>query len=232
MTESESRKRVVVIGGGPGGYPAAFFAAEAGLDVTLVNDEAELGGTCLIRGCIPSKALLHVAALIEETRHAADWGLRWDSPEVDLERLRGFKNSVVSKMTRGLGTLVKQRKVKLIAGRGTFVDAHTLSVAKLDGTTETVSFDYAVIATGSTPTKVPGLDFESPKMMDSTAALELADVPESLLVVGGGYIGLEMGSVYAALGSKVTVVEMTSNLLPGADRDLVDPLAKALKNRF
>jgi len=229
---SEGAKRLVVIGGGTGGYPAAFYAAEHGFDVTLVNDDPDPGGVCLYRGCIPSKTLLHVATLIYETEHAADWGVRFQKPEIDLDKLRGWKNQVVTKLTRGLAGLARQRRVKYVQGRGTFVDPRTVRVERAVGSSEDLTFDYAVIATGSTPSKVPGLELDSPAMLDSTSALEIESIPETLLVIGGGYIGLELGTVYDALGSKVTVVEMTSNLLPGADRDLVEPLAKTLRTRF
>lgn len=231
-SENAGGKRLVVIGGGTGGYPAAFFAAEHGFDVTLVNDDPDPGGVCLYRGCIPSKALLHVAALIYETERAAEWGIRWERPSIDVDQLRGFKDQVISRLTRGLASLAKQRHVKYLQGRGAFVDPRTVRVERADGGSEDLTFDFAVIATGSSPARVPGLELDSPAMLDSTSALEIADIPETLLVVGGGYIGLELGTVYDALGSQVTVVEMTSNLLAGADRDLVEPLAKSLQSRF
>ncbi len=220
--------QLVVIGGGPGGYAAAFYAADRGLQVTLVDNEANPGGVCLFRGCIPSKALLHVARLIGEAGHAASWGVTYGKPTIDLDRLRGFKDGVVRKLTGGLGQLAKQRKVTYIQGMASFVDAHTLRIDLAKGGAETLSFEHAIIATGSRPATVPGLSLDSPRVMDSTAALDLPDIPGSLLVVGGGYIGLELGSVYAALGTKVTVVEMTPGLLPGADRDLVNVLARRL----
>ena len=223
--------RVVVIGGGPGGYSAAFHAADLGMHVTLIDDAPMPGGVCLYRGCIPSKALLHAAHLIEDSRAAADLGIRFAEPEIDLDRLRGWKQRVVDRLTRGLGAIAKQRQVTYLQGRARFEDAHTLHVRAADEVTA-VEFDYAIIATGSLPAAPAALRLDSPLVLDSTAALELEDVPESLLVVGGGYIGLELGSVYAALGSKVTVVEMTGGLLAGADRDLVDPLERRLKTRF
>lgn len=202
------------------------------MDVTLIDPEANPGGVCLYRGCIPSKALLHVARVLDETQQAADWGLRFEQPAIDLERLRGWKDDVVAKLTRGVGALTKQRRVRYLRGTGTFESAHAIHVRGVDGGEQTVEFDYAVIATGSHPTVVPAFNIGSPRVMDSTAALALEEVPASLLVVGGGYIGLELGSVYSALGSRVTVVEMTSGLLPGADRDLVEVLERRLRSRF
>jgi dihydrolipoamide dehydrogenase len=224
--------QLVVIGAGPGGYAAAFHAADRGLSVALVDVEPNPGGVCLYRGCIPSKALLHVAKLISEARHAPQWGISFGEPRIDLDKLRSFKDAVVSKMVGGLGQLSKQRKIKYIQGRASFVDATTLSIDLVKGGQETVSFGHAIIATGSSPAAVPGLSIGSPRVMDSTTALELVDIPKTLLVVGGGYIGLELGSVYAALGTKVTVVEMTSGLLAGADRDLAAVLARRLEQTF
>jgi dihydrolipoamide dehydrogenase len=184
---------------------------------------------CLYRGCIPSKALLHVAKLIAEAKHASNWGVSFADPKIDLAKLRTFKDGVVQKLTGGLGQLSKQRKITYIQGRASFVDAKTLSIDLVKGGTDTLTFEHAIIATGSRPAAVPSLSLDSPRVMDSTAALDLPDTPKSLLVVGGGYIGLELGSVYAALGTKVTVVEMTGGLLPGADRDLVAVLSKRLE---
>jgi len=218
--------QLVVVGAGPGGYAAAFLAADLGLSVALVDPELNPGGVCVYRGCIPSKALLHVAKLLDESRHAAAWGIDFGDPAIDLDKLRGFKNSVVKKNTSGTGQLVKIRKVHYLQGHAEILDAHHLRVALVAGGEERVQFEHAILATGSTPAIPPALKVDDPRVMDSTAALELPDIPKSLLVVGGGYIGLELGSVYAALGSAVTVVEMTAGLLPGADRDLVDVLAK------
>jgi dihydrolipoamide dehydrogenase len=223
---------IAVIGGGPGGYAAAFLAADLGMSVTLIDPEANPGGVCLYRGCIPSKALLHVAKLMEESKQAKDWGIDFGAPKIDLDRLRGFKENVVKKLTGGLGILSKQRKVHYIQGRAAFENSATLRLSKTDGSEEPQTFDRIVIATGSRPAVVPTLKLETPRMMDSTAALSLEDIPGRLLVVGGGYIGLELGSVYAALGTRVTVVEMLAGLLPGADRDLVLPLHKRLEKRF
>lgn len=223
---------LVVIGGGPGGYPAAFHAADHGMDVTLVNEESAPGGVCLHRGCIPSKALLHVAKLLHEAKEAEQWGVTFAAPRINLDKLRDFKNSVIGGLTGGIGQLCKARGVKLIQARGEFIDSNTLRLKKPDGSTDELKFQHAIVATGSTPAMPPFFDLGDDRVMDSTGALELADVPKKLLVVGGGYIGLEMGSVYAALGSEVTVVEMLSGLLPGADRDLVRPLAKRLEGIF
>jgi len=218
--------QLVVVGAGPGGYAAAFLAADLGLSVALVDPEVNPGGVCVYRGCIPSKALLHVAKLLDESRHAAAWGIDFGEPAIDLDKLRAFKNNVVKKNTSGTGQLVKIRKVHYLQGRAEIVDAHNLRVTLVAGGEEQVQFEHAILATGSTPAIPPMLKVDDPRVMDSTAALDLPDIPKSLLVVGGGYIGLELGSVYAALGSAVTVVEMTAGLLPGADRDLVDVLAK------
>jgi len=218
--------QLAVVGAGPGGYAAAFLAADLGLSVALVDPEVNPGGVCVYRGCIPSKALLHVAKLLDESRHAAAWGIDFGEPAIDLDKLRAFKNNVVKKNTSGTGQLVKIRKVHYLQGRAEIVDAHNLRVTLAAGGEEHVQFEHAILATGSTPAIPPMLKVDDPRVMDSTAALDLPDIPKSLLVVGGGYIGLELGSVYAALGSAVTVVEMTAGLLPGADRDLVDVLAK------
>jgi dihydrolipoamide dehydrogenase len=221
--------QLVVIGAGPGGYAAAFYAADRGMQVTLVDPSVNPGGVCLYRGCIPSKALLHVAGVVNEARHAEQWGVAFGAPTIDLDRLRGFKTKVVNQLTGGLGQLSKQRKVTYIQGTAAFRDARTLEITReKGGEPETLAFEHAIVATGSRPATVPGLSLDSPRLMDSTSALDLPDIPASLLVVGGGYIGLELGSVYAALGTKVTVVEMTPGLLPGADRDLVNVLAKRI----
>ena len=224
-----STSHVVVVGGGPGGYAAAFYAADLGMQVTLVDPAENPGGVCLYRGCIPSKALLHVAKLLDEAKHAEAWGVVFGAPTIDLNRLRGFKEKVVNQLTGGLGQLSRQRKISYVRGTAAFRDAQSLEVTGEGGRTTPISFDYAIVATGSRPATVPGLSIQSPRLMDSTGALELPDIPQSLLVVGGGYIGLELGSVYAALGTRVTVVEMTGGLLPGADRDLVNVLAKRIE---
>src|SRR5436190_10795298 len=217
---------IAVIGAGPGGYAAAFLAADLGLTVTLIDPEPNPGGVCVYRGCIPSKALLHVAQVLDESRHAKAWGIEFGEPKIDLAKLRGFKDAVVQRLTNGTGQLVKFRKVRYLQGRAELTDARSLQVKLVAGGEEQVRFDHAIIATGSLPAIPPMLKVDDPRVMDSTAALDLPEIPKSLLVVGGGYIGLELGTVYATLGSAVTVVEMTEGLLPGADRDLVDVLAK------
>ena len=223
---------VAVIGAGPGGYAAAFYAADLGLKVTLIDNEKNPGGVCLYRGCIPSKALLHVAKVLDEAKHAKDWGIEFAAPKIDINKVRDYKNRVVEKLTSGTGQVAKLRKVTYIQGWATIVDAKTISVKKADGGEETVSVDYMILATGSTPTKIPSLSIDSPRVLDSTTALDLPEIPKTMLVVGGGYIGLELGSVYAALGTKVSVVEMTPGLLPGADRDLVKILAQRVEKIY
>ena len=224
---------VVVLGGGPGGYAAAFLAADEGLDVTIVEAEPRLGGTCLLRGCIPSKALLHVAKVISEVDELrAEWGVTYPGqPEIDVDKVRARKDKVISNLTSGLGQLAKRRNVTVIQARGTFENSTTLL---LEGDHASIpeggklTFDHCILATGSVPAMPGAFNIGSDRVMDSTGALALTDIPETLLVVGGGYIGLEMGTVYAQLGSKVTVVELAEGLLPGADRDLVRPLAKQI----
>jgi dihydrolipoamide dehydrogenase len=223
-----TQTQLVVVGGGPGGYAAAFYAADLGLSTTLIDTEPNPGGVCVYRGCIPSKALLHVAKLIDESRHAKAWGVEFAEPKIDLDKLRDFKNNVVKRLTSGTGQLGKARKVNFIQGYAELLDARSLKVKKADGTEETIAFEHAILALGSTPAVPPMLKVDDPRVMDSTGALDLPDIPKSLLVVGGGYIGLELGSVYATLGSAVTVVEMMPGLLPGADRDLVDVLARRI----
>ena len=224
-----AKTKVAVIGAGPGGYAAAFMAADLGLEVTLIDKSPQAGGVCLQRGCIPSKALLHVAKLITETKEAENWGIKFSEPELDIDKLRDWKNQVIAHMTGGLGQLIKQRKINFINGTAVFVNSNKLKIEKNEGGTEELEFEKAILATGSVPAKIPAFDIGSDRVMDSTGALELKDIPGKLLVVGGGYIGLELGSVYAALGSEVTVVEMTDGLLPGADRDLVAVLSKRIK---
>ena len=227
---SESTQ-VAVLGAGPGGYAAAFYAADLGMQVALIDEEKNPGGVCLYRGCIPSKALLHVAKVMDEAKHAANWGVSFGEPSIDIDKLRSYKQGVVDKLTAGVGSIAKLRKVKFLQGRATLSGATSLKVAGAGGDTD-LRFEHLILATGSHPARVPSLALESGRMMDSTSGLDLPDVPGSLLVVGGGYIGLELGSVYATLGSKVSVVEMTPGLLPGADRDLVGVLEKRLKKLF
>jgi dihydrolipoamide dehydrogenase len=219
--------RLAVIGAGPGGYAAAFHAADLGMQVTLIDAEPNPGGVCTFKGCIPSKALLHAAKVLDEARHADVFGVTFGKPSIDVGKLRAWKDAVVKKQTGGLGLLAKARKVEFVQGRASIVDGKTLNVDTGKGERK-FEVDYIIIATGSRPSTVPGVSIDSPKVLDSTSALDLPDVPERLLVVGGGYIGLELGTVYAALGSKVTVVEMTDGLLPGADRDLAAVVAKRM----
>jgi len=226
----------VVLGGGPGGYAAAFLAADEGLEVTLVEAEPRLGGTCLLRGCIPSKALLHVARVIGEVDELrAEWGVEFSPPKIDFEKIRARKENVISTLSGGLGQLAKRRKVQVITARGVFQNSTTL---QLTGDHESIpedrllTFDHCILATGSFPTMPPNFAIKSPRVLDSTSALEIPDIPESLLVIGGGYIGLELGTVYSQLGSKVSVVELLDGLLPGADRDLVKPLHRKLLKDF
>ena len=223
-----SKDHLVVLGAGPGGYTAAFYAADLGYKVTLVDANDKPGGVCLHRGCIPSKALLHVAGLLRESRQAKEWGVCFDDPTIDLELLRGWKEGIVGKMSGGLVTLCKQRGVSFINQRGAFENSNTLKLAGGNS----INFDRCVLATGSQPAIPDNFRNAGSLVMDSTTALNLPEIPERLLIVGGGYIGLEMGSVYSALGSRVTVVEMTDGLLPGVDRDLVRPLQALLKNEF
>ncbi len=235
MSNSAHKTEVVVIGAGPGGYAAAFQAAELGKQVVLVNQEERPGGVCLLRGCIPSKALLHIAKLLNETRHSDAWGITFAKPEIDVAKLREWKDGVLKKLTGGIAQLAQMRKVKYIHARAEFIDAHTLKLTPgVEGqeVPERLEFEQCILASGSRPVAPGSLRVNDPRVMDSTGALELADIPGKLLVIGGGYIGLEMGSVYAALGSKVTVVELTDGLLPGADRDLVRPLQQALEKQF
>jgi dihydrolipoamide dehydrogenase len=225
---------LVVVGGGPGGYAAAFLAADLGMEVMIVDRDERLGGTCLLRGCIPSKALLHVGRVVAESREMADWGVTFARPTIDLDALRQRKEKLISTLTGGLSTLARRRNVTLVHGSARFVSSTALEVApvRAGDASRTITFDHCILASGSRPARIPAFDIGSPRVMDSTAALELPDLPESLLVVGGGYIGLEMGTVYAELGSKVSVVELTDGLLPGADRDLVKPLQQRLGSLF
>lgn len=223
---------IAVIGAGPGGYAAAFTAADLGMNVTLIDPEKNPGGVCLFRGCIPSKALLHVAKLITETKEASHWGIEFGEPKIDIDKLRAFKNKVVAKLTGGLGVLTKQRKINFVQGRASFLTSSKLKIDKNDGTVEEKEFDKIIVATGSVISSLPVLQINSKRLLNSTSALDLPAIPKSLLVVGGGYIGLELGSVYNALGTKVSVVEMMDGLLPGADRDLVSFLSKRLQSSF
>jgi dihydrolipoamide dehydrogenase len=231
MAES-SGLHIAVVGAGPGGYAAAFLAADLGLKVTFIDPEAHPGGVCVHRGCIPSKALLHVASLLAEAEQAGSWGIGFQRPTIDLSRLRSWKKTVVNRLTGGLDQLSKLRAVHYIQGRAAFRASNTLTVTSIEGREETLQFDRIVLATGSRPAVVRGLAVNSPRVMDSTTALELPDIPQRLLVVGGGYIGLELGSVYAALGSRVTCIEALPGLLAGADHDVVQPLKRRLDKLF
>ena len=219
---------LVVLGSGPGGYSAAFRAADLGLQVALVEREKTLGGVCLNVGCIPSKALLHAAEIIVEAKEMEQHGVSFGAPKVDLDKLRDWKTQVVGQLTAGLAALAKQRKVEVIAGTGEFSSPNTIEVMG-SGQTHTVEFKQAIIAAGSEPVRIAGVPYDDPRVIDSTGALELRDVPKHMLVIGGGIIGLEMATVYSALGSQVTVVEVLEGLMAGVDRDLVRPLEKRLK---
>ncbi len=223
---------LVVLGAGPGGYTAAFRAADLGLRVALVERYPSLGGVCLNVGCIPSKALLHSAKVIDEAAAMAEHGVAFGEPAIDLVKLARFKRGVVDRLTGGLARLAKQRKVEVIQGTGTLISDHTVSVQRAAGGEREISFAQAILATGSRPVQIPGIPYDDPRVMDSTAALELAEIPRRLLVIGGGIIGLEMATIYSALGATVTVVELTAGLIPGCDRDLVRPLERRLADHY
>ena len=229
---STHETEVVVLGSGPGGYTAAFRAADLGKKVILIERYDTLGGVCLNVGCIPSKALLHTAKVITEAEETAAHGVSFGEPNIDLEKIRHWKaHDVVGKLTQGLSAMAKQRQVTVIQGVGEFTTSHQIKVTKADGQTETIGFEHCIIAAGSQSTKFPGVK-DDPRIMDSTGALELKDIPKRFLIVGGGIIGLEMGTVYDALGSKVSVVELSDGLIQGCDRDLVRPLQKRMEQRF
>jgi len=230
MTVNETE--LLVLGAGPGGYSAAFRAADLGLATTLVERWPALGGVCLNVGCIPSKALLHAAKVISETREMAAHGIAFGEPAIDLDRLRAWKDAVVARLTGGLAGLAKQRKVTVVTGTGRFLSPHDLEVTAEDGSRTTVAFRQAVIAAGSEAVTLPFLPQGDPRVIDSTGALELSSVPDRLLVIGGGIIGLEMGTVFSAFGARVTVVELLDQLIPGADADLVKPLLSRMKGAF
>ena len=222
---------MVVIGAGPGGYTAAFRSADLGLDTVLIERYAALGGVCLNVGCIPSKALLHAADVIEQASHASDYGVDFGKPKISIDKLRGYKENVVGQLTKGLAGMAKQRKVRVVQGVAKFVSANELEITAADGKVQLLRFVHCIIAAGSQPVKLPAFPWGDPRIMDSTDALNLAEVPKKLLVVGGGIIGLEMATVYRALGAEVTVVEFMPQLMPGADADLVKPLADRLKKQ-
>jgi dihydrolipoamide dehydrogenase len=231
MGELVDEVDVAVVGGGPGGYSAAFRCAELGLETVVIDADGRLGGACLFEGCIPSKALLHVAAVVSEAERAREWGVDFGEPRISLDPLRKWKQErVVGKLARGLASVAKGKGVTVIGGRAVFEDSTTL---RIEGESlQKVRFKHAIVATGSAPAPLPGIELRSDRVMDSTAALELPEIPERLLVIGGGYIGLELGTVYATLGSRVTLVEMTEGLLPGVDRDLVQPLQRRVEKLF
>ena len=231
---ADSHYDVAVIGAGPGGYAAAFQAADLGLRTALIDQESQLGGVCLLRGCIPSKALLHAARLITESEEAQSWGIQFDKPRLDLDALRRRKEAIIGKLTKGVQTLAGSRKIDVIHARAVFKNATTLSLSDGSGSTvqRELSFAHSILATGSRPAVPASLKVDDPRVMDSTGALELPDIPGRLLVVGGGYIGLELGTVYQALGAEVTVVEALPRLLNGADPDLVRPLQLRMQRRF
>ena len=227
-----TKTQLLVIGAGPGGYAAAFYAADKGLNVTLIDKSPNPGGTCLYRGCIPSKAYLHVTKILSEAKEAEKFGVTFEEPKIDIEKIRAFKDSVVTKLTKGLGQLTKARKINYIQGEASFVDKNTVKVVKEDGSEENIGFDNAIIATGSRPMVVSPFDQKTKGVIYSCKAIALPDVPKKMLVVGAGYIGLELGSVYQALGSEVTVVEMMDSVIPGADRDLAQVLQRQIKKKF
>lgn len=233
MSQDNQKTQLAVLGGGPGGYVAAFYAADMGMEVTLIDPDENPGGVCLHRGCIPSKALLHIAKLVNEAAEAKEWGVEFSAPKINLDKLRSWKESVVNKLTSGIGQLSKQRKVNHIRGMGKIVNNTTLELFDINNKgIGNLEFEHLIIATGSRPAIVPQLKIDSPNQWDSTSALELRSIPKTLLVIGGGYIGLELGSVYAALGTKVTVVEMLPSILMGADKDLSNILSKAIHKKF
>ena len=223
---------VVVLGSGPGGYTAAFRAADLGKKVVLIERYSSIGGVCLNVGCIPSKALLHTAQVINEAEEFEHIGVKFNKPKVDLDKLRGYKDSVIGKLTGGLKQLAKQRKVTIVQGYGKFTSPHTIEVEVDDGSKKTIGFENCIIAAGSRVTKLPFIPWDDPRVMDSTDALEIQEVPKRLLVVGGGIIGLEMATVYDALGANVTVVELSPGLIPGVDRDIVRPLERRIKKKY
>ena len=230
--EADIQAEVVVLGSGPGGYTAAFRAADLGKQVVLIEKDDVLGGVCLNVGCIPSKALLHVAEVVNESREFSHLGVSFTEPSIDIDALRKHKNSIVGKLTGGLQQLAKQRKVQVVNGYGRFTSTNSMSVESADGKIQTIAFKHCIVAAGSSVTRLPFVPWEDERIWDSTDALELQRIPERLLVVGGGIIGLEMATVYHALGAKVTVVELSAGLIPGADRDLIRPLERLLKKRY
>ena len=226
------KRKIVVIGSGPGGYTAAFRAADLGLDVTLIDKDKNLGGVCLNRGCIPSKAYLHLANVINEADESKNFGVIFKKPKIDIKKIFEWKNSIVNNLNSGIKTLASQRKIKVINGLASFLSANKLSVKDNQDKIININFDYCIVATGSSPSKLNFTANESPNVINSTQALSLNEIPKKMLVIGGGYIGLELGSAFQSFGSKITVAEFSSRLLPMADKDLVDPLFKSLNNKF
>ncbi|MFI3256632.1 MAG: NAD(P)/FAD-dependent oxidoreductase, partial [Psittacicella sp.] len=229
---SEIKTEVVVLGSGPAGYSAAFRAADLGLKVTLVEKYASLGGVCLNVGCIPSKALLHITTILNEARELSENGITFGEPTFDLDKIRGFKERTVAQLTKGVAGMAKGRKVETVQGVAEFVDANTMKVVAADGSETVIKFDNAIIAAGSRPVKLPFIPHEDPRIWDSTDALELKEVPKDLLVMGGGIIGLEMGTVYQALGANIDVVEMADQVIPAADKDLIKIYTKEISKKF
>jgi len=228
---SEIKTQLVVLGAGPGGYSAAFRAADLGIETVIVDARDTLGGVCLNVGCIPSKALLHVAKVIDDAKEMAAHGVSFGEPKIDLDKVRGWKDSVVGQLTKGLSGMAKMRKVQFVQGYGKFTGANTLEVEGKDGTT-VISFDNAIIAAGSEPVSLPFIPQDDPRVIDSTGALEMADIPGKMLILGGGIIGLEMGTVYRALGSQIDVVEFLDQLIPAADKDIIKIYQKYVKDKF
>ncbi|MBI3222064.1 MAG: dihydrolipoyl dehydrogenase [Nitrosomonadales bacterium] len=231
VTKGDIHAEVVVLGAGPGGYTAAFRAADLGKQVVLIEKHASLGGVCLNVGCIPSKALLHVAKVISEAEEVAHHGVTFAKPKIDIDQIRSWKESVIGKLTGGLSALAKQRKVQVVRGTAKFTSPNSIAVQTAEGE-KIVSFDTAIIAAGSSVARIPGFPYDDPRIIDSTGALQLQDVPKRMLIIGGGIIGLEMATVYDALGSKISVVELADGLIPGADRDMVRPLHKRIEKRY
>lgn len=229
---NELKTEIVVLGGGPGGYTAAFRAADLGKQVILIERYPVLGGVCLNVGCIPSKALLHMALVIHEAEEFEQNGISFSKPKIDLDKVRSWKESVTKTLNDGLAGLVKQRKITRVEGFGQFTSVSTIQVESEDGSTTTIQFDQAIIAVGSHPTKIPSFPYDDPRLMDSTDALELKQIPKKLLIVGGGIIGLEMATVYHALGSEINVVELMDQIIPGCDKDLITPLFRRIKKQY
>ena len=226
------KHELVIIGAGPGGYRAAFMAADLGLSVTLIDPEINPGGVCLYRGCIPTKALLHLAKIKTDAEHAHEMGIQFKVSKIDVEKVRNWKDDVVKKLTGGLGQLVKARKINYIKGTARFLDSKTLKVKEEGGPEKKITFENVIIATGAKPVQIPGFDFSNPRIMNSAYSLNLENIPEKMLVVGGGYIGLEMATIYKSLSSKVSIVELTDDFMPGMDKDLVAAYKKASKTLF